>query len=256
MAKGKMGSQVIAALMILGASALAWAQEIAPVAVKTAAPKSSATSVSRLDLVSFLAKVAPALPSETWQVEQLPWEPNMIRALGTFYADQDRAEKVLKLWEEGRCIVLTWRKDPARIVGVSVARFKNEAGARSFLSLAVDWQRKRDTAAGSACSHLPRILESRLTELSHPGADQEFLSLKRLKYESTGTSSGKETPIIVETTVLARVGAYVSECSWHGVSGDPVWLKEFMTSLEDALQGRPALFPSLAPKTAPSPPNR
>jgi hypothetical protein len=170
----------------------------------------------RTDLASALRTLADTLPAADWAAAQQPWTPEMVRQVAGLLGRRAQAERAVAAWDEGRSLVWMLRRDPRKQLALSLARHESEAGARSYFGFAVDLQRKQDEVGGGACAPAVRVLESRATALKLPGYDEAVRNDKRMQYGAGGE------PVAV-STLLARSGKLVVECSWHGLAPDDDW---------------------------------
>src|SRR5205823_6135804 len=99
---------------------------------------------------------------------------------------------------------------------VSLVRHASEAGAKIYFGFAVDLQRKQDQLAGGSCAPSVRVLDSKATAVKLPGFDEAVRNDKRVQYGSAGE------PLTV-STLLARAGDVVVECSWYGLAAETEW---------------------------------
>jgi hypothetical protein len=180
-----------------------------------------AFQAERKDLPAVFARLESYLPPLEWTACQQLWSRDMIRQVGELFGARDRAEKIMPLWAEGRSLVWTCKKDPGRQVALSVVRFENVAGARSYFGFAMDLQRKRDAMVGSSCTAGLRILASRFADLPLRRADAAVRSDKMIQF----SSANKPMPI---SMVLARFGDLVIECTWHGTEADMAWAEKLL----------------------------
>jgi hypothetical protein len=172
----------------------------------------------REPLAKVLGRIENALASG-WTAAQQPWTPDMLRQAGAILGEKERVERVLGKWEEGRSLVW-WRKSdgaagPGQQVAVGVVCFQDDAGARAYLGLAADLQRKQDELLGG-CPGGGRVLESRSRPVQVRGADEAAAAEKRLQL-APGTE-----PVAV-SQVWVRTGARVLEFTWYGVPADLGW---------------------------------
>jgi hypothetical protein len=188
----------------------------------------------RKDLTAVLSHLEASLPTLEWTATQQSWSPAMIRQVAELFGEKDRAEKIMPLWDEGRSLVWTCKKDSGRQVALSVVRFGNAAGARSYFGLAVDLQRKRDALVGNSCTAGMRILESRSAAVTLRRAEEAVRSDKKIQF-----SSGKVS--IPVCTLLARFGDLVLECTWHGLEGDTAWAEKVLDAFFAENQGLAAV---------------
>jgi hypothetical protein len=182
-----------------------------------------ATPPAPARLPALLARLEGALPRAQWSGTQQPWTPDMVRQVADLFGEKERALKVLKPWREGRSLVWTSQANPACQVALSVARFGDAAGARSYYGFVVDLQRKQDAAAGNGCTCGLRVLESRSAGLCLPPADEAVRIDKKIQFLSA------KTPTAV-TLVLARHGDLVVEVTWHGLAGDRAWTEQTLNA--------------------------
>ncbi len=184
----------------------------------------------RTDLATALRALADTLPRAEWSGAQQAWTPAMVRQVAGLLGERERADRAVAAWDEGRSLVWTLRQDPRKQVALSLARHATEAGARTYFGFAVDLQRKQDQMAGSSCAPAIRVLESKATALKLPGFDEAVRNDKRVQYGSAGE------PIAV-STLLARVGNLVVECSWYGLPAETEWASRVAASALAACRG-------------------
>jgi len=177
---------------------------------------------NRPDLAAALRSLQESLPAAEWSEAQQPWTPAMLRQVAALLGEGVRAERVIGTWNEGRSVVWAHRKDSSRQVAVSVVRHETPAGARAYFGFAMDLQRKQDQLSGT-CGPAIRVLESKATGINLPGVDEAVRNDKRVQY---GAGSG---PVSV-STVLARAGDVVIECSWHGLPVESAWAERVIAA--------------------------
>jgi hypothetical protein len=170
----------------------------------------------RPDLASALRALADTLPAAEWAGAQQPWTPAMVRQAADLLGERDHAERAVAAWDEGRSLVWLHRQDPRKQVALSLVRHATEAGAKTYFGFAVDLQRKQDQLAGGSCAPSARVLDTRATAVKLPGFDEAVRNDKRVQYGSTGE------PLTV-STLLARSGEVVVECSWYGLPAETEW---------------------------------
>jgi hypothetical protein len=185
---------------------------------------------NRADLAGALRALAETLPGADWVGAQQPWTPEMVRQAAGLLGERARAERAVATWDEGRALVWMLRRDPRKQVGVSLARHETEAGARAYFGFAVDLQRKQDQVSGGPCAPSVRVLESKATALNLPGFDEAVRNDKRMQY-----GAGSE-PVAV-STLLARSGDLVVECSWHGLAAETELAARIATTALSACRG-------------------
>jgi hypothetical protein len=102
-------------------------------------------------------------------------------------------------------------------------RHETAAGARAYFGFAMDLQRKQDELSGT-CGPSVRVLESRPTAVKLPGVEEAVRNDKRMQY-----GAGSE-PVSV-STLLARAGDVVIECSWHGLPPEATtWAEQIIAA--------------------------
>jgi hypothetical protein len=185
---------------------------------------------SRRDLASALRALAETLPGADWVAAQQPWTPEMVRQVAGLLGERARAERALAAWDEGRSLVWVLRRDPRKQLAVSLARHESEAGARAYYGFAVELQRKQDELSGGSCAPSVRVLESKATAVKLPGFDEAVRNDKRMQYGAGGE------PVAV-STLLARSGDLVVECSWHGLSAGTDWASQVAAAALAACRG-------------------
>jgi hypothetical protein len=95
----------------------------------------------------------------------------------------------------------------------------------------VDLQRKQDELAGGSCAPTVRVLESKATPVQLPGFDEAVRNDKRMQY-------GADGPPVAVSTLLARAGDVVVECSWHGWPAETEWAGRVAAAALAAYRGR------------------
>jgi hypothetical protein len=180
-----------------------------------------ARQAHRPELSAVLARLESSLPPARWRAAQQPLPPAMVRQVAVLLGERDRAEKVLAAWDEGRSLVWTAQDNPTRQIALSVVRLENPVAARAYFGFAVDLQRKSDSLMGSGCTSSMRVLESRSIDVTLQHAEEAVRSEKRLQFASAPAP-------VTTTTLLARAGDLVIECTWHGVPADPAWARRIV----------------------------
>jgi hypothetical protein len=175
-----------------------------------------AEQTQRPDLASALRALADTLPAAEWAGAQQPCTPAMVRQAAGLLGERDRAERAVAAWDEGRSLVWLHRTDPRKQVALSLVRHASEAGAKTYFGFAVDLQRKQDQAAGGSCAPTVRVLDVKATAVKLPGFDEAVRNDKRVQYGGAGE------PLTV-STLLARSGDVVIECSWYGLPAEAEW---------------------------------
>ncbi len=177
---------------------------------------------NRTDLATALRGLEQALPEAEWSAGQQAWTPAMVKQVAALLGERDRAERVTSTWDEGRTLVWSLRKDPRQMVAVSVVRHETPAGARSYFGFAVDLQRKQDQVVAN-CGPSIRVVESRATSVKLPGVEEAVRNDKRMQY-------GAGTEPVSVSTLLARAGDVVLECTWHGLPPETGWAERVLTA--------------------------
>jgi hypothetical protein len=186
---------------------------------------------NRADLAAALRELEGTLPAEHWSAAQQPWTSAMVRQVAALLGETARAERAVASWDEGRSLVWTLRKDAGKQVAVSLARHQTEAGARTYFGFAVDLQRKQDELAGGSCAPTVRVLESKATPVRLLGFDEAVRNDKRVQYGAGG-------PSVAVSTLLARAGAVVVECSCYGLPAETEWAGRVAAAALAACRGR------------------
>ncbi len=186
---------------------------------------------NRADLAAALRELEGTLPAGEWSAAQQPWTPAMVRQVAALLGEKAKAERAVASWEEGRSLVWTQRKDAGKQVALSLARHQSEAGARTYYGFAVDLQRKQDELAGGSCAPTVRVLESKATPVQLPGFDEAVRNDKRMQYGAGG-------PPVAVSTLLARAGDLVIECSWYGLPAETEWAGRVAAAALAACRGR------------------
>lgn len=178
----------------------------------------------RPSLAAALQRLESTLPATEWNVSQQPWTPAMVRQVASLLGQQRQADKALRSWEESRTLLWVDKRDPNKQVALSVVRFENEAGARSYYGFANDLQRKRDEAPNAPDAGMLRVLESRMNACTLASAAEAVRFEKVLQLDS------KSTPL-TEKKLLVRSGDTVVELAWYGMADDPAWADRILATL-------------------------
>lgn len=175
----------------------------------------------RRDLAIALHNLDRAMPESEWDSMQQSWTPAMVRQVSTLVGLQDRAERAVRNWEEGRSIVWSMKKPSMRQVAVSAVRFENPTAARSYFEFALDLQRKRDEMQGPACNQIMRVVESRTNRAELKNADESIRGDKRLQFPASANT-------LAESKILSRRGNMVVEFVWYDTPADDAWADQVL----------------------------
>jgi hypothetical protein len=172
-----------------------------------------ALQVNRPTLASVLQPLEGTFPQPDWVAVQQTWTPAMLgHVAGLLGTSRERVDKVAATWDEGRTLVWADRNHPERQVALTVVRHEGAAGARGYFGLALDLQRKQDTAPPGTCGPALQVVQSKSTGLQLEGFDEAVRNDKEMQI-----GTGQTLPV---SLLMARAGDLVVECIWHGSTVD------------------------------------
>jgi hypothetical protein len=172
-----------------------------------------ALQANRPSLASVLQPLETTFPQSDWVAVQQTWTPAMLtHVAGLLGTPRERVDKVAATWDEGRTLVWAERNHPGRQIALTVVRHESPAGARSYFGLALDLQRKQDTAPPGTCGPALQVLQSKSTDLQLEGFDEVVRNDKEMQI-----GTGQALPV---SQVMGRAGDLVVECIWHGSTID------------------------------------
>jgi hypothetical protein len=175
------------------------------------------------DLAATLARVERALPPEQWTASQQPWTPEMIRQAANMLGVRERGERVAHDWQDGRSLLWSSKNQPGCQVGVGLIRFQDAAGARAYVGLAVDLQRKQDELLNAPCAEGRRVRESHSSAIQLQGADEAALADKQVQF-------GGGEPIAV-SQIWVRARNRVIEFTFNGVDANMSWAQQMLDKI-------------------------
>jgi hypothetical protein len=181
----------------------------------------------RPDLAAILARVERALSPADWTPAQQPWTPDMIRQSATLLGVRERGERVARDWQDGRSLMWSGKDRPGCQVGVGLIRFQDAAGARAYVGLAADLQRKQDELLNAPCAEGRRVIESHSSAVQLRGADEAALCDKRVQFGAGGE------PVAI-SQLWARAGNQVVEFTWNGVPANTAWAQQMLDAILDS----------------------
>jgi hypothetical protein len=184
-----------------------------------------AVQAQRSDLDARLEQLEASLPPAEWSAVRQPWTPAMVCQVAGMLGERERAEGLVRPWEEGRLCVWSSKKSPDRQVAVGVVRFENAAAARAYYGFAVDMQRKQDERLANS-GGFPHVAGSQARAVTLPGTDEAQWRDKRMQW----TANAEPTPV---NMLVVRAGVFVVEITWHGQPGDRSWAEGVLQKVVD-----------------------
>ena len=182
-----------------------------------------ALRANRPDPQVLLARLDQALPPGDWSPSRQPWTAAMVRQVASAFGETDRAEPIVRFWEEGRLAVWTSATNPEHALAVGLIRFATPAAAKAYLGFHADLKRKQDEKLGAG-GGFPRLLSPQTKPVQVAGSDEAVWSDKRLQL----TAASPPFPV---TTLLVRAGTCVVEFTWHGMPADVAWAERALELL-------------------------
>lgn len=153
-----------------------------------------------------------------------PWTPAMVREVAEALGAKEQAERVLRSWQDGAALVCAPREHPDAQVAIGVVRLTDTAGARAYLCLSAEFQRKQDELLNTNPNSPQRVGNSWAKTVSLDGADDAVRIGKQLSPAGGGQSE-------FVTMLLARTGDLVVLFTWRGLNPDLDWASQFLGDL-------------------------
>src|SRR5262249_44900866 len=134
--------------------------------------------------------------------------------------------RVARDWQDGRSLLWSSKNRPGCQVGVGLIRFEDAAGARAYVALAVDLQRKQDELLNAPCAQGRRVCESHSSPIQLQGADEAALCDKQVQFGGGGD------PLSVGQ-LWVRAGNRVVEFTFNGLPSNTTWAQQMLDKILD-----------------------
>jgi len=169
----------------------------------------------RADLAETMARLEMTLPASEWSAQQQPWTPAMILQAANLLGQKQRAEKIVRGWDDGRSLTWTAKRGRGQQVTLGVVRFQDAANARSYYGFALELQRKQDEML-AACATSRRTLDFHTETVRLHHADEAVKSDRQFQFASDSK------PVAV-SQLWVRAGDRVLEFTWTVMPADTAW---------------------------------
>jgi hypothetical protein len=181
-------------------------------------------------LKAVLAQLSCLPPAPHYAPLPQPLTPDMIVNVAAMLKEQNRAEALLRNWEEGHAAI--WVVPGASGEGgqfvLSATRFSSPEAARAYHGFAIDLQRKRDEQMTSPCTATCKVLESKCTNVEMKNVAAAVRWTKKMQV-------GNAAPVATNMLYILA-GNLVVEIDGFRVDPDVGWAQRVVEAIVGAHQ--------------------